>query len=428
MKIRMKAFTVKCKLLKRSRLRPPLFPSWTVCYLMVVALLFLLKQGDGGRFLLAPSGGDVHYRVPVGDERPLFVIHVGPHKTGTTFLQSTLCAAQADSVIASDNFYYVGTCIMSFEREDKLRFSPYHYFEGNGKSAEVSSEFRAVLDQIRSRKQSAIIVHEGFHRFSSSQIKALAHELKDFRVIVVQGYRFVGEWLVSRWNQWLRDTYYLGEWPTQQGLPAHLKFGLNTGTAFDKFTQSIAATGKSVFEETKDVFSEWFDDVRTLDLKNIPSADQHQGADPYLMHFVCDVIDTAPTLCREAPRLADLAGRANGSTRWEYRVMAAWAWELNLVNRALSKKSVIQKIRNYHQENLNSTALPVSCPSYSDLGTLWEWTLRADQNIFPENRLERDHSLRSLFEVMLQSNQFCSVDAGAVLWHPDWEPLFRKLA
>lgn len=382
------------------------------------------------RFLSAMNAAGYHQHYYDG-ARPIFVIHVGPFKTGTTFLQSTLCSKEADAVVAADHFYFIGTCMMSFVRDDKLKFGRQHLFDTttNATDPVISQELRKALAQMRLNQQSGILVHEGLHALPPLLVETLAKELnKDWRVVVVQGYRPVAEWLVSRWNQWLRDNHYLGRWPDEpESLQPELKFGLSTNTDFDDLTESIALSGQSVFENTQSVWKTWFPDFQTIDMKHLP--ERADNADPYLMHFLCNVISTAPSLCREAPRLAEIAGRPNESNRWEYQALASWLWRLYELDAELEKMFVVNEIRKYHQEQLNNTALEMSCPSYSDLDTLWQWTLRADRNLFPsqDGREEREQNLRSLFEQDLRSNKFCTVDAAAVWMRSDWEPLLREL-
>jgi len=221
----------------------------------------------------------------------------------------------------------------------------------------------------------------------------------------------------------------LKRWPNEpESLQPELRFGLSTNTDFDQFTESIAHSGQSVFEETQSVWKKSFPDFRTIDMNYLP--ERADDADPYLMHFLCNVIYTAPSLCREAPRLAEISGRPNESNRWEYQVLATWLWRLYPVDLALEKLYVVGEIREYHQEQLNNTALAMSCPSYSDLDTLWQWTLRTDRNLFPSEYAtkEREQNLRSLFENdLLYTNKFCTVDAATVWMNSDWGPLLRKL-
>jgi hypothetical protein len=44
------------------------------------------------------------------DQRPYFILHVGLQKTGTTFLQFTLCSDVAQQILRQDNYDFLGMC------------------------------------------------------------------------------------------------------------------------------------------------------------------------------------------------------------------------------------------------------------------------------------------------------------------------------
>jgi hypothetical protein len=44
------------------------------------------------------------------DKRPYFILHVGLQKTGTTFLQYSLCADMVKQILLQDNYIYFGMC------------------------------------------------------------------------------------------------------------------------------------------------------------------------------------------------------------------------------------------------------------------------------------------------------------------------------
>jgi hypothetical protein len=62
-----------------------------------------------------------HIPIPVPKRsKPLLVIHTGPHKTGTSFLQSLFGESQISKILKQDNFLYGGTCIMKHTKHPDI--------------------------------------------------------------------------------------------------------------------------------------------------------------------------------------------------------------------------------------------------------------------------------------------------------------------
>jgi len=388
-----------------------------------------------------------------GDTRPHFVIHIGPHKTGTTFLQGTLSVESADAVLDMDNYYYLGTTLRAFRREDKLAFDMRSIFNQNPERPPLSppalnEDFVALLQRMRAKRQSGILIHEALHKIQPEFVQALATRLeKHWKVIVVEGYRPVHEWLVSRFSQFVRDEYSRSLWPDgtgrdeedddddEIGFPLGLRFGLSTNTRFDRFTHPFILRNTSIFEPSLGFWSAHFDDVRLVDMSDLPP--RSDGRDPYLMHFMCGIVPGASNLCERAPDLADESGEDMSSSRFgvAYESLTTWLWQLQLIDRRLDRRLVRDAIRDHHEGMLNGTALlPASCPPSSEMDVLWQWTLETDERLFGKTHhrdrsssSDRARALRASFERSAQGNKFCGVDPS-ILLHEDWKPLLASLA
>jgi hypothetical protein len=389
----------------------------------------------------------------VADARPHFIIHIGPHKTGTTFLQGTLSVESADTVLEMDNYYYLGTTLRAFRREDKLAFdmrsifnqSPEHRPSPSSSPPALNEDFAALLRWMRAKGRSGILIHEALHKIRPEYVQVLADALnKDWKVIVVEGYRPLHEWLVSRFNQFVWDEYSTSIWPDGTGrdgddddggvaFPPGLRFGLTTNTRFDRFTHPFILSNSSIFEPCLGLWIAHFENVRLVDMSNLPP--RPVGEDPYLMHFVCDVVPGAANLCGRAPDLAGESGRDMSSSQYgvAYESLATWSWQLRLIDRRLDRRLVKDAIRDHHVVGLNGTTLPASCPPPSEMDALWQWTLQTDERLFGktyhrdrESASDRARALRASFERSARRNKFCGVDPS-ILFHEDWKPLLASL-
>jgi len=403
------------------------------------------------------------------NRRPHFIIHIGPHKTGTTFLQSTLSVGPADAILESDNYYYLGTTLHSFFREDKLAFPMTSIFtrtpfEKKDPKAKVNplpilnDDFLTVLQQMQDKQQSGIMIHESIHKLPKEYVQVLAQRLNtNWDVIVVEGYRPLHDWLVSRFNQFIRDEYEPWIWPDGSagpvivrgtdddcydciGHPANLRFGLVTNSDFDKkFVKPYIQRNTSIFEQSLNVWRMYFTNVRVVDMLNLPT--RTDGQDPYLMHFVCDIVIGASNLCQRATELSKLTDTDMVSSEFgrAYELLTTWSWQLDLVDHTKhERKQIRREVERYHIDifakmNNNSTALPYVCPPDSEIDMLWEWTLSTDKRIFATtyhrdyySSRKREKALHASFEKSAHRNKFCAVDI-TILLSEEWKPLFVYL-
>lgn len=420
------------------------------------------------RLWKASSSNSSSYR------RPHFIIHIGPHKTGTTFLQSTLSVESADAILESDNYYYLGTTLHSFFREDKLAFPMTSIFtrtpfeKKDPLKAKVvplptlNDDFLGVLQQMQDKQQSGIMVHESIHKLPKEYVQILGERLNtNWDVIVVEGYRPLHDWLVSRFNQFVRDEYEPWIWPDGSagpfivrgtdddcydciGLPPNLHFGLISNSDFDnKFVKPYIHRNTSIFEQSLNVWRMYFTDVRVVDMLNLPSRDD--GQDPYLMHFVCDIVIGASNLCQRATELSKLTDTDMVSSEFgrAYELLTTWSWQLDLVDHTKhERKQIRREIERYHTDHIdtfaklnnNSTALlPFICPPDSEIDMLWEWTLSTDKRIFAAtyhrdtySSIKREKALQVSFEKSAHKNKFCAADI-TILLSEEWKPLFVYL-
>ncbi len=393
---------------------------------------------------------DMTWSKAVVDTRPHFVIHIGPHKTGTTFLQGTLSVESADAVLDMDNYYYLGTTLRSFRRKDKLAFDMRSIFNHNpirsSPHPALDEDFAALLTRMRARNQSGILIHEALHKIQPEFVRVLATSLeKHWKVTVVEGYRPLHEWLMSRFNQFTRDEYSKSIWPDgtgrgedddddDVGFPPNLRFGLSTNTRYDRYIQPFLSRNSSIFETSLEVWSKYFDDVRLIDIPYLPS--RLDGRDPYLVHLMCEIVQGAANLCQRAPDLAKESDNDMSSSQYgvAYESLTTWTWQMHLIDRRLDRMFVREHIKYHHKVRLNLTALPVSCPPRSEMDVLWQWTLQTDERLFQttyhrdrESSTTRTQALRASFEKSAQRNKFCAVDPS-ILLHEDWKPLFSFLA
>jgi len=122
--------------------------------------------------------------------KPILIIHVGPGKTGTSFLQSILGSHLGRTTLLKDNYLYIGACFQNLPGCVQLK-----------KAFEVGfqyvPEFQESLDKMRSMRLNGIFIFEG----SASDLASSMPYLDDFDVRVVSNYRRMYEMLPSGYGQ-----------------------------------------------------------------------------------------------------------------------------------------------------------------------------------------------------------------------------------
>eukprot|EP00978_Attheya_sp_CCMP212_P043404 scaffold282839_cov54-Attheya_sp.AAC.1 len=172
--------------------------------------------------------------------RPLFILHIGPPKTATTFLQCSLSANPRliDGIMLKDNYIYLGTdgdgsyCKNDDSKNgdrDEGRYIPQtisaFFLENNSESGEDNDGDDSLpqpnpdlvrrIDDAWNKGLNAIVV---FEIFDDEHMPAMAKLLKNWDVKVLNAYRHIYDWLPSRYNQRKKPKDYVHEttiWPGQ---------------------------------------------------------------------------------------------------------------------------------------------------------------------------------------------------------------------
>lgn len=140
-----------------------------------------------------------------GDIAPLHLtIHIGPHKTGTTALQSA-CAAGARTLLKA-GVLYPKVC-WHRPAQHRLAFAAKgRKLPGNGAVPDFDAELRALSAALASaRARRALISSEELFACPPEAILALRQALPDVTVEVLTFLRRPDDFLVSSWNQKIRQ-------------------------------------------------------------------------------------------------------------------------------------------------------------------------------------------------------------------------------
>jgi hypothetical protein len=165
---------------------------------------------------------------------PTLLLHVGPPKTSTTYLQCIL--TNMIDTLALDNYVFLGIqedyqCQKTPRQTILGQQSCYDLF-AERETAEWNPKFLDDLRKTHSQGQNAIIVNECFKFFTPAQTKLVIDEFSsNWHVKLIMNYRRAFESLPSSYNQGYKPKTMTGDspytlWPgetnennTVEGLP-----------------------------------------------------------------------------------------------------------------------------------------------------------------------------------------------------------------
>jgi len=125
------------------------------------------------------------------DTRPTLMLHVGPPKTATTFLQCSICSdgPAVGEILAVNHYQYLGTCPSncsnkSVNKNQSTRYIRHQYstFFSRPHPEEppiLGPDFVQKLTTARATGKNVLLIFEDFHRLSLDHLQVLSQHLRD---------------------------------------------------------------------------------------------------------------------------------------------------------------------------------------------------------------------------------------------------------
>jgi hypothetical protein len=401
--------------------------------------------------------------------RPKLVLHVGPPKTATTFLQCSLCTAssstKSETILAQDSWVYLGTCPdscgkprgmeSSSSRKDRRYLEHVHgtFFSRTPNNARNNSstislpvlgpEFLQRLAAARETGKNALIIFENLHRISDQHVAVLAEQfsMSDWDVEIVVAYRHLYDWLPSKYNQMYRPSKLklnAAEWPGETNRPTEgqeiLPFDLENRSDFTALVQDIESTGLHPTATVVKKYQPYFV-THVVDLHNLQMGSDTRDA--YLRHLFCHVLQAGHTCLAVATGAIGTDGiRSNPSPSLHYEMLAVRAYQQGLIShvdstangRSVSRHVVVLAIQRRQEIQLNLTAndFPLKCLPYPTLDRLIDLSVQVDANLFGYS-VEREVQHRVGFAAKLHAKKYCHIDVDRVLQDDGWRNMLFSL-
>ena len=345
-------------------------------------------------------------------QMPLFVLHVGPPKTGTTSLQHVLSAYQ--NILLEDSYHYLGDakllggdftrCLNKLERNHK---------KGDRLCWEL---FIELLEYHRKLGNNIILSNEvfGLHTRRPFAWNLLHDYLGHWPLVeIVVSYRHLHNFMPSAHFELQKNL----RWP---GPPEHGKFV----TPITKFWRRDCSRSNIGAVPTPGAVIARFGAHYKVKVLNIESHDQ-------ISYFLCSILEGANRTCAYHSTNSSfvppaLNQRSDGQLN--YDALALMAWKNKLLKNEQTRRYLRDKIK-YHQEvtlKKDPNDFPLDCLTLNQEQRLLEESLQHARDCGLDTTGELDTNLRLDFAKAKAAHKFCSINATLAFADTNWQAFFAE--
>lgn len=353
-----------------------------------------------------------HYRLPsmhqnsttdATSSKPRFILHIGPHKTGTTSIQ---CAILYNSDILR-TFAYIGKADVGLEgcRGVDKNTNKKTFLFGRRLHLCLAQEacMRRFKTMLQNEKQMGhnLVLSDEWVSFRTTDIlrprrqglpnKVLWKRLleilqQEWDLTIVVTYRRWFEWLPSVKNQFDRFGKHhqeVGSWP-RSNLSTWKNDDSMKPPIFDSIQQYITNRTSRPYPYLDEVLQEL---DRHYPEQKVVVLNMHDKRG-IVTAFLCDVIfkQQSPTLCTAGATTAAAAEPSHASMSHFYDMLGVAAWQRGWVAPNLTRGRVEKLIRIQHEQEWHKTPLdfPLVCPTRQQVLPILHQSIHYEKTLGPE--------------------------------------------
>ena len=407
--------------------------------------------------------------------KPTLLLHVGPRKTGTSFLQ---CALQnIPYALKADNYtlWESGPCSSLVVRPglDARGFHSYRaFFETpRAKEPRLTAEFLSTLNQtLNSNAPNAILIWEDLNKLSSRDAAVLSKELhRHYSVKLVGTYRRFFDLLASEYNQLFkarrRQSPRTALWPGETAvvtLPngrrkrvtgrALQPFALAHRREFSAFFHKAERETLHPLRQARNLYEQHHisgsnnsnSNSNNMTVFSMHDLDRRVAGDDLMQRIFCHVLPNTPHIC--AASQTDSIGNFTSPTgdnsffSMNYDLLATHAYEQKLfgsqqhnssqaATTVITRSEAFAQIQHRQEEILHLTEhdFALTCVSDATKQRILNVSLRLEQDLFTSSCNETRHR-EAFAEFDQKKKRYCSIDAAKVLeTDSSWRDFFASL-
>ena len=427
--------------------------------MLVVVLLFSLLLFASNRPVAPSSITEARHQLTETDQgilpttknasKPKFFLHVGLHKTGTTFLQQSLCgkAEFTQPLFLENNLVYLGTCEGSQNQPEFVRHGKYLTIHTGGYNDvlehgsvpepagghNLDYRFVGLIKALQTKGHNVLFVFEGLSYFSPTmidQLKALLVPFWDVEVLVM--HRTFHDWILSFHNQLFKPKRGLRSW-AKPLLPFDLE---NKEASTSAIFDAAEKYGKHPAQAVQQLYQNHFERVTLAHLDDLKSmqADGSKG-DPLMEYILCTFVNASKLCQQEQQTGAFDSASANARQDITFHLLAQEAWSQGLVPDSAPRGKVAARIQlELRARKETSASLPKICPSNPVMEKFETVSRQADRNAYnggsSSSSRWTDETMiahRQSFQKLINEGKLCYVDSQKVLSTGEWNAVFQDI-
>ena len=372
-------------------------------------------------------------------KEPKVILHLGPHKTGTSALQAFIHSKNAITFFQSDNVSIPPKhALPGAKTMTDFNFAHCmirNYLEDNGELRKTACEKRTIpalhryLTEQYHEGNDILIIAEDLDRFPRIDLQRVQTSLRPYKSIhIIMTYRRHVEWLLSWYHEVCR--LYLEKFMKQEKFPS-LVYWISKNP---RFITKGAFTIQNIL--TQHNWTELQSDARV----QIDVMHYHRTNTTLFQMMACDVL-RLPNTCHALrngnlpePGLVRSSLAYLEGCRWMHKIMPP---------RTLAKAQCLRKgeqiANNLKQRNLTYTDLPLLRPSPDLIEYTWNITIAAemryrhyllapksDTSTAPPTDDAFWKETRKMFDNVVQS-KWWSLDLEKILKNPSLQALLPPI-
>lgn len=328
------------------------------------------------------------------------IFHIGPHKTGSTAVQSSLGSKKYKDSLMRDNY------IQLFDGDS---FDSKKVME-RCLHGSCPKNISRVVEEAKNSNANLLLSIEQFDYYRPiKQMKKFFRGFGSIQIVLV--YRRFYDWLLS-WYAMCHS----GFWGRYEG-------GYRNGASnFISFLETLGAKG---FYEYGRYIVQPLEDYK----KHFPITivDYHDQGGDVVENIFCDPLLNATNTCNTKRAMGSAANfgysRVSAKGLLLYDEIAMSAYGAGLLN--VSRPTARNLLQEYHVSHINQTALPMICPSEATLNEILQLSLQAEADFSP-HPISTDELKENFLNVKLKG-RFCAVNTTMIIEDTKWRKVFAEI-
>ena len=356
------------------------------------------------------------------------VIHMGPHKTGTTSIQ--FAANLYSKELQQDGFDTV--CSMDDDNTLTRQFSSCFLPPGTGeaRSYPCNDEYLSAGSTIAMIKRNLFVSAEDFAviglQKDTEGVKKLSAYLSQWDdVTIVVYYRHYFSFLGSKYNQRMKNkSIERGHYKTIQDYMLVNQEG-------DELKYTVALVKRLESE---------FDNIVVMNMHDHRSK-KGSPAESFFCHSVSFFEKTcnAIRLKEEKTTAVQATHHENASVTLHHIHLLAAAVKVGLLSQEKASTKSIQKAVQNKVESMDTEKMKMKCLASEILQDLWQKSLRYRRILFPvssssnstslkddEGLTKDEREMKSEFELAAKSS-LCMIDVDDAMLQTEWQAFFKSI-